>query len=419
MLRSGLLFVMWAAFACVFLAFAAPCDNVVVSTVAGVGGDPTGNRNPGPALSAHFHTPRSIAAADDGSVIIAEDGAIRKLSADGTTVSTIAGPSAFDTFGYADGIGDQARFQHGLRIAVVGDSIYVTDPYAKRIRKVTMNGVTTTYAGTGSAAITQGPLATAAVGDAVGITVDPVAQVLYFTTGNFLPLVRKIDMAAGMVMALAGGGEEEFADGVGPAARFYFASDLALYSSGDVVVADTANARVRKIAVSTATVTTIAGTGDPSSVDNADPLLATIANPLAVVVDGANSIFVSCLSDNNIRKIDGASGAVTTIAGLSGEFMDGSGCTATFFFPSGLALRGSTLFVADTANNRIRSVGDPVAPTPCDSIDSSCTALDAQCTILHNGNHHPSVATNCDDTAAACHNVHQDCLTKFATCPVV
>jgi hypothetical protein len=60
----------------------------------------------------------------------------------------------------------------------------------------------------------------------------------------------------------------------------------------------------------------------------------------------------------------------------------------------------------------------PAPATPCDEIAVQCTELGGQCAVLLNGNHHPTVAAECDSTVDACNSVHQDCLDKFATCPV-
>jgi hypothetical protein len=327
---------------------------------------------------------------DDGSVLVAEKGAITKLSADLTTMSTIAGPNTLDATGFADGTGSQARFSQTLNIAFHAGHIYVADTDNNRIRKVTMDGVTTTYAGTGSSVTSEGSLTSADIHRPFSIVVDGATQTMYISAGSTFHLLRKIDMVAETVTAFAGG-VAGFADGVGALAKFNLVYSMAFDNFGELIAADGGNHRVRTIATATATVTTLAGSGSAGSTDNANPLLASFNGPTGIAIDGANSVYVTQTGSPKIRKIDGTTGAVTTVAGSgTSGYADGVGCTAQFSSPFGIVLRGGTLFVADTSNHRIRSVVDPsVVPqptastsTPCDSINDSCTSLGDKCTIL-------------------------------------
>ena len=94
-------------------------------------------------------------------------------------------------------------------------------------------------------------------------------------------------------------------------------------------------------------VTTVAGDGSPK----------TLADPFGVAVAEDGTIYVSDAGDNNrILKI-APDGIVTTLAGANEGFADGTGAQASFNTPSSLAIDGDgNLYVADTANNRIRKV---------------------------------------------------------------
>lgn len=106
-----------------------------------------------------------------------------------------------------------------------------------------------------------------------------------------------------------------------------------------------------------AVVTTIAGDGTPRFQDAADRTQARFADPFGIAVDRFGTVYVADAgSSNRIRKITPA-GEVVTLAGGAEGFADGAGAAASFNTPSALALdMEGNLYVADTANNRIRKI---------------------------------------------------------------
>jgi sugar lactone lactonase YvrE len=104
-------------------------------------------------------------------------------------------------------------------------------------------------------------------------------------------------------------------------------------------------------------ITTFAGDGAPAYRDSAKPETAAFADPFGVAVALDGTVYVSDAADNNrIRKIS-PDGSVSTFAGGTEGFADGTGSSAAFNTPSGLVIDSSSnLYVADTSNNRIRKV---------------------------------------------------------------
>jgi DNA-binding beta-propeller fold protein YncE len=109
---------------------------------------------------------------------------------------------------------------------------------------------------------------------------------------------------------------------------------------------------------------TLAGDGAPGTQDDASAPHARFADPFGIAVDSAGNVFVADAgASNRVRKID-ARGAVSTVAGGAEGFADGANGAASFNTPSGIALdRAGSLYVADTANNRIRRVAPDGAVT--------------------------------------------------------
>jgi len=149
------------------------------------------------------------------------------------------------------------------------------------------------------------------------------------------------------------------ADGIGRAARFYTPTGLYFDGAGNLFVTDKFNNTIRKIVLATAAVTTVAGSPLRIGSDDGIGAGARFNRPSGITGDGASNLFVADERNNTIRKIDLATGAVTTLAGSPGTSgsSDGTGASALFNHPIGLAMDDEgNLFVADSYNNTIRKV---------------------------------------------------------------
>ncbi len=308
----------------------------------------------GTSGEARFYFPTGVAVGGTGEVYVADrnDSTIRKITADGevTTFAGAAGASGAD-----DGTGSAARFNFpsGVALGSSGE-VYVADRFNHTIRKITPDGVVTTFAGAaGASGADDGTGSAARFNSPNGVAADGSGNVYVADRGNHT--IRKIT-PDGVVTTLAGtAGTPGSTNGTGSAARFSTPTGLAVDSVGNVYVADLDNHTIRKIAAD-GVVTTLAGvTGTSGSKDGAVSS-ALFYNPYGVAVDSAGNVYVAGYAGCTIRMIS-PSGMVTTLAGLENWYdtVNGAGSVARFRSPTGVAVDSSgNLYVAEFAGHLIR-----------------------------------------------------------------
>lgn len=225
---------------------------------------------------------------------------------------------------------------------------------------LTLTAGVTTYAGTipGTAWVTTGftdGIGTAAKFDLPkGITTDGTN--LYVADSNNC-ILRKVVIATAAVTTLAGTGKTcGTTDATGTAARFGAVTGITTDGTS-LYVADRSNHTIRKVDIATGVVTTLAGTPGVAGSTNGTGSATSFNLPTGITTDGTH-LYVSEQGTHTIRKIVIATGATTTLAGTSGTWgsADGTGAAAVFNQPAGMTMIGGDIYVADSFNHAIRKI---------------------------------------------------------------
>ena len=194
--------------------------------------------------------------------------------------------------------------------------------------------------------------------EAVPSLLKLVRDVLVHGSVVTMPPVIDAQLATTFVVStLAGNGTKGFADGALADALFNEPIGIAILPDDSIVVADSNNHCIRHIRSDT--VLTLAGRGGEKGFSDGPAAEARFYYPsgLAVSEDGS-SIFVADFGNNRVRSIDIESGSVTTFAGSGEEGgVDGNSVGASFDCPRGLALGpAGILYVTEMAGTRVRAI---------------------------------------------------------------
>ncbi len=151
--------------------------------------------------------------------------------------------------------------------------------------------------------------------------------------------------------------------GVAVQALLNFPTAVMVDRAGHLYIADTMNHRVRRVDGTSGVITTVAGTGHPRYAgDGGLATAAALNDPSALAVGGDGILFIADQGNNRVRAVDFTTGLIRTVAGTGTAAYNGDGIPATeasLAGPSGLALGSDgTLYIADTFNGRIRAI-DP------------------------------------------------------------
>jgi uncharacterized protein (TIGR03437 family) len=370
--------------------------NGVITTIAGNGTAGFGSGGDGgPANIADLNQPFGIAVDTSGSVYIADTSNNRIRKVTNGVITTVAGNGS-GGFSGDNGPATGARLNapRGPAIDSAGN-LYIADEGNSRVRKVS-NGVITTVAGNGLIG-DNGPATSAILGFPGSVAVDSAGN-LYVGEGDY-GRIRKVSggvittvsvasggavavdaagnlyfavnngvrkFANGVTSAVAGTGTAGFSGDNGPAtsAELSTPSGIALDSAGNLFISDVSNYRVRK--VTNGVITTVAGNGTLGfSGDNGPATIAQLNRPRGLAVDSGGNLYIADSANNRVRKV--SNGVITTVAGngtagFSGD--NGFATSAGLNVPTGIAVdAGGSLYFTEVQNERVRKVANGVITT--------------------------------------------------------
>jgi sugar lactone lactonase YvrE len=184
-------------------------------------------------------------------------------------------------------------------------------------------------------------------------------------------VVRLVNATTGVITTYAGiyaAGPSTPPGDNGPAtsANLEYLYGIAIDRADNLYISSSSNS-VRKVTAATGTITTVAGSGQFGYKGDGGPAInASFEYPTGIAVDGAGNLFIADLYDNVIRKVDAASGTISTVVGsgygagkyTGGYSGDGGPATkAELFYPLAVAVDSAgNLYIADSGNNAIRMV---------------------------------------------------------------
>ena len=308
--------------------------------------------------------PEDVAVDPQDDLIVACDVKLFHVATSSGVVTHIAGVGPYAGDG---SLATGAVFNGPTAVAVDSTgNVYVSDATGTRIRRVSAaTGIIDRVAGGGTGG-DGSPALSARVNYAAGVAVDQAGN-LYIaeSAGHDIGCsasmrVRKVEATTGIISTYAGNGTWGFSGDGGPAttASLYGPMGMAFNPDGSLLIADSVNQRIRRVDAATGIITTVAGGGTGS--DGGPATSASLSAPFGVAADLQGNMFITEPSSNRVRRVDAVTGIITTVAGTGVQGYGGDGGPATqalLNLPTSVAVDASgQLFIADRNNDRIRQV---------------------------------------------------------------
>jgi len=302
----------------------------VITTVAGSGVVGTAGDG-GPALDAQLYGPRDVTLDALGALYIADNGSrVRRVDPTTGIITTIAG---MEMYGFSGDGGDatDAQLNNPSGLAVDGGgTLYIADTHNHRVRRVDTGGVISTAAGAAGAldySADGGAATSAQLGRTRHVASDGLGNLYFSDEDNHR--VRRVDAVTGIITTVAGTGVAGYSGdgGAGTSAQLAGPRGLAIDGQGNLYIADGNNC-IRRVDAATGIITTVAGTGTYGvSGDGGPATSAQLAGPTGLAVDGVGNLYIA--GNYTVRRVDVATGIIATVAGTGTQGYSGDGGAAT------------------------------------------------------------------------------------------
>ncbi|MES2701320.1 MAG: T9SS type A sorting domain-containing protein [Bacteroidota bacterium] len=348
----------------VVTAYSIHCSGQIITTVAGIG--TTGfSGDGGPATAAQLMWAPGIAVDNASNIYIVDFQSlrVRKVTASTGNITTVAGigtPCDSST-SLGDGGGAMAALLCSPYSVLPDGSGNYYIVHRDRVRKVNAAGIITTVAGGGTDPGDGGPATDAAIYP-IDVALDATGN-LYIADAH---RIRKVNASTGIITTVAGTGVGGFSGDGGPAvsATMNYPDAIAIDATGNLLILDRGNVRVRKVAA-TGIITTIAGDGNTGySGDGFAATSAQFSSPTNIAVDAGGNIYIADRDNNVIRKINSA-GIISTIAGVYIPGYSGDGGPANLAqlnHPYDIAVDAAgSVYISDAGNARVRKMSPVTA----------------------------------------------------------
>jgi hypothetical protein len=349
----------------------------------------------GLATSAELAYPGGVAVDSSGNVYIADtmNFRIREVTISNGEINTVAGGYNCTSGGAKCGDGGAATsagISYVYSLALDGsNNVYIADYYNWSIREFTVGGNINTVAGNGTECTSGSGSSCGDGGVATSAELSHVHAIAVDSPGNIFIAdydeysIREVTVSNHKINTVAGGhncyiGGAACGDGgAATSAGLSQVYGVAVDSSDDIFIADYSNYGIREVAASTQIINTVAGDGTFSFAGNGVPATnASLYNPSGVTSDSEGNIYIADQTNEVVRKVNAATGNITTIAGTPGVYGysgdGGSATSAELYYPNKVAVYEGTVYIADTFNCVIRLVDTSGTITTFAGVPQGC-----------------------------------------------
>ena len=242
-------------------------------------------------------------------------------------------------------------------------ALYICDMGNHLIRRISPEGTITTVAGTGRQGYSGdgGPAIQADLNEPYEVRFDRQGNLFFVEMKN--NLIRRVDAKTRKISTVAGDGEAGFSGDGGPAsgARFRQPHSIQLGPNGDLFVCDIGNHRIRRIDHATGLISTFSGTGLQAPTPDGAPIQGTPLNgPRALDFDTDGNLWLALREGNAVFKFDLATGTIHHQAGTGRKGFTGNGGPAreaALSCPKGISIApNGNVYLADTESHSIRMI---------------------------------------------------------------